>query len=142
MADPGRTLHRRLDGVTEDAPPPRLRWWGPRCWWGWRGCLSSSSASWSWSRSTPGGSTLAITTALFFLALGAGLVLCARGLFRVRSWARGPVVAVELIGVLLSFSFWGGETTLVAVLILLVSVAALVGVLHPASTRALAADER
>jgi hypothetical protein len=85
--------------------------------------------------------TLGITTALFFLVLGAALVFCAWGLFRVRSWARGPVVALELIGVLLSFSFWGGETTLVAVVILLVSLAALVGVLHPASTTALAADE-
>ena len=85
--------------------------------------------------------TLGITTALFFLVLGAGLVFCAWGLFRVGSWARGPVVAAELIGVLLSFSFWGGETTPVAVMILVVSLAALVGVLHPASTSALAADE-
>jgi peptidoglycan/LPS O-acetylase OafA/YrhL len=84
---------------------------------------------------------LGITTALFFLVLGAGLMFCAWGLFRVRSWARGPVVATELIGVLLSFSFWGGETTLAAVVILLVSLAGLVGVLHPASTRALAADD-
>ena len=85
--------------------------------------------------------TLGVTTALFFLILGAGLIHCASALYRVRSWARGPVVALELIGVLLSFSFWGGETTLIAVLILLVSLAALAGVLHPASTSALAADE-
>ena len=83
--------------------------------------------------------TLAVTTGLFFLVLGAGLLACAWGLFRVRSWARGPVVAAELIGVLLSFSFWGGETTLGALVILLVSLAVLVAVLHPASTRALAA---
>jgi hypothetical protein len=85
--------------------------------------------------------TLAITTGLFFLALGTGLGLCAWGLSRVRSWARGPVVAAELVGVLLSFSFWGGETTPVAVVILLVSLGALVGVLHPSSTQALASDE-
>jgi hypothetical protein len=85
--------------------------------------------------------TMGITTGLFFLVLGAGLLFCAWGLFRAGSWARGPVVAVELIGVLLSFSFWGGETTPVAVVILLASVAALVGVMHPASTRALAANE-
>ncbi len=85
--------------------------------------------------------TLGITTALFFLILGAGLIFCAWGLFRVRSWARGPVVAVELIGILLSFSFWGGETTLVAVVIMLVSLVALIGVLHPASTAALADSE-
>ena len=84
--------------------------------------------------------TLAVTTAAFFLGLGAGLGLCAVGLLRAHSWARGPVVALELIGVLLSFSFWGGETTLVAVGILLVSALTLVALLHPASTRALAAD--
>jgi hypothetical protein len=84
---------------------------------------------------------LALTTATFFVALGAGLAFCARGLLRVRSWARGPVVAGQLLGVLLSFSFWGGETTPGAVVLLLVSVAVLMGVLHPSSTRALAARE-
>ena len=83
---------------------------------------------------------LAVTTTVFFLGLGAGLGACARGLARVRSWARGPVVACQLIGVLLSFSFWGGQTRPVAVAILLVCALALVAVLHPASTRALAAD--
>ncbi len=85
--------------------------------------------------------TLAVTTALFFLVLGAGLGACARGLFRARSWARGPVVACQLIGLLLSFSFWGGGTTPAAVVILLASALALVAVLHPASTRALAAAD-
>jgi len=85
--------------------------------------------------------TVAVTTALFFVVLAAGLGVCAWGLLRVRSWARGPVVAAELIGVLLSFSFWGGATTPGAVVILVVSVAVLMGVLHPASTRALAARE-
>ena len=85
--------------------------------------------------------TLGLTTATFFLVLGAGLGYCAWGLFRVRSWARGPVVACQLIGLLLSFSFWGGETTPVAVVILLVTVGVLLGVLHPTSTRALAASD-
>jgi hypothetical protein len=83
---------------------------------------------------------LGVTTALFFLALGGGLLACAVGLFRVRSWARGPVVAAQLIGLLLSFSFWGGGTTAAAAVILLVSLLVLVAVLLPASTRALAAD--
>jgi hypothetical protein len=85
--------------------------------------------------------TLAVTTALFFVALGAGLAFCAWGLFRARSWARGPVVAAQLIGVLLSFSFWGGGTTPGAVALLAVTLAVLVGVLNPASTRALTAGE-
>ena len=84
---------------------------------------------------------LAVTTALFFLAFGGGLLLCARALSRSRSWARGPVVATELIGLLLSFSFWGGATTGVAITLLVVCAATLACVLHPASTRALAADE-
>jgi hypothetical protein len=84
---------------------------------------------------------LAVTTALFFLGLGAGLLACARALARVQAWSRGPVVAVQLITLLLSFSFWGGDTGPAAVVLALVSVATLVGVLHPASTRALAADE-
>jgi len=89
-----------------------------------------------------GRATLAITTALFFVAMGGGLLFCAWGLSQIRSWARGPVVALQLIGVLLSFSFWGGDTTPGAVVILAVSLVVLVGVLHPASTRALAtADE-
>ena len=84
---------------------------------------------------------LAVTTTVFFAALGAGLVLCARGLAALSSWARGPVVTVELIGILVAFSFWGGDTRPVAVAIALVSVAALVGVLHPASTEALSDGE-
>ena len=89
----------------------------------------------------PGGSPWGSRRDCSSSSLGTGLLFCAWGLFRVGSWARGPVLAVELIGVLLSFSFWGGETTRIAVVILLVSLAVLVGVLHPASTRALAADE-
>jgi hypothetical protein len=51
------------------------------------------------------------------------------------------VVAAQLLGLLLSFSFWGGETTPGAVVLLVVSLIVLVGVLHPASTRALAGRE-
>jgi hypothetical protein len=88
-----------------------------------------------------GRTAMAVTTALFFLVLGAGLLWCARGLARVRSWARGPVVAAQLLGLLLASSFWGGDTTPVAVVMLVVCAGGLVGVLHPASTRALAARE-
>jgi hypothetical protein len=84
---------------------------------------------------------VALTTALFFVLLGVGLGLCAWALTRVRSWARGPVVAAQLIGVLLATSFWGGETTPTAIVLLVVGLATLAGVLHPASTRALAADD-
>jgi len=84
---------------------------------------------------------MAATTALFFVALGAGLLLFARGLGRVESWARGPVVAAELIELLTAYSFVGGDTTPAAVVLAVVAVLVLVGLLHPASTRALAVHE-
>jgi hypothetical protein len=128
--------------VTEDAPPaPPATLVGAAVLVGLEGLFLCVLAVLEVVALESGRLTLGITTGLFFLVLGAGLIFCAWGLFRVGSWARGPVVAAELIGVLLSFSFWGGETTLAAVVILLVSLAALVGVLHPASTRALAAGE-
>jgi hypothetical protein len=84
---------------------------------------------------------VAVTTALFFALVGAALLFCAAGLLRVRSWARSPVVVVQLITLLTAWSFVGGETTWVAVVLASVSVAVLVCVLHPRSTAALAAQE-
>lgn len=84
---------------------------------------------------------LGVSTALFFLLLAAGLGLCARGLAVVSSWARGPAVAAQLIVLLLSFSFWGGETRWVSLVLLAAAAVGLVGLLHPASTAALAADD-
>lgn len=85
---------------------------------------------------------VAATTGVFFLAYGAGLLVCARGLSRRRSWARSPVVLAQLIQLGVAWSFWGGSTTLVAVAVGLVAVIVLVGVFHPASIEALeAADE-
>jgi hypothetical protein len=83
---------------------------------------------------------VAVTTAIFFLVVGAGLLLFARGLARVRSWARGPVVAAELIELLTGYSFVGGNTTLVGVVLAVVAVVVLICVFHPASIRAMAAD--
>ncbi len=65
------------------------------------------------------------------------LVVAARALLRVRRWARGPVVAVQLIMLPVGWSFRGGATTGVAVAMIAVAVATLVAVLHPRSTRAL-----
>jgi hypothetical protein len=81
--------------------------------------------------------TMGTTTAVFFAAYGAALLLCARGLLRARSWARSPLVFAQLIWLGVAWSFRGGQTTWVAVLLAVVAVAALVGLLHPASTAAL-----
>ena len=81
------------------------------------------------------------TTSIFFVAYGAGLLLCAWSLTRGQSWARSPVVLTQLIGLGVAWSFRGGSTTGVAVAIAVVAVAVLVGVFHPASLAALADED-
>ena len=89
---------------------------------------------------TAGRLTMGITTAVFFLVYGAGLLVCAWALRGLRSWARSPVVLAQLIQLGLAWSFRGGETTYVAVGLALVGLVVLVGVLHPASIDALSGE--
>ena len=85
--------------------------------------------------------TMGATTAIFFLAYGGGLVACAWGLWRLRSWARGPVILAQLIQLGVAWSFRGGDTTLIAVALAVAALVVAVGVLHPASTQALVGEE-
>ncbi|MFC7493757.1 MULTISPECIES: hypothetical protein [unclassified Nocardioides] len=84
---------------------------------------------------------VALTTTAFFALYGGGLLYCAWALTRLSSWARSPVVLAQLIQLGVAWSFWGGETTVVAIVVGLVAIVVLVGVLHPASMSALAAAE-
>ena len=84
--------------------------------------------------------TMGTTTALFFLVYAAGLAWCAWGLTRAATWARSPVVLAQLIQLGVAWSFRGGSTTLVALVLAAVAVAVLVCVLHPRSTAALVED--
>jgi hypothetical protein len=83
---------------------------------------------------------LGLTTAVFFGALAGALALCAHGLAKANSWARSPVVVAELLQLLTAWSFRGGGTTLVALGLAVYALLVLVCVLHPASTRVLAAS--
>lgn len=78
------------------------------------------------------------TTSIFFLLYGAGLVVCAWRLSRTEAWPRSPVVLAQLIHLGLAWSFWGPETQWVSLCLVLVSAIVLIGLFHPASTRALA----
>lgn len=80
---------------------------------------------------------MGVTTSLFFMAYGAGLVVCAWGLRTVRPWARGPVLLAQLIWLGLAWNFRGGETLPVAVALLVAALIVLAGVLHPRSMEAL-----
>jgi hypothetical protein len=84
---------------------------------------------------------LGITTAVFFLAYGAFLAYAAWRLYRLHSWARAPLVLAQIIQVLVGGSFWGGSTTVVAVVMILVGLVALAGIFHPESLAALESGE-
>jgi hypothetical protein len=78
-----------------------------------------------------------LTSALFFLLLAVGLLLCGWLVLRGRAWARSPVIVAQVIFLGLAWSFRGGGTTWVAVVLAVVAVVVLGGLLHPASVDAL-----
>lgn len=84
--------------------------------------------------------TMGVTTTLFFVAYGGGLLWCAWALTRRISQARSPVLLAQLIQLGLAWSLRGGETTPAAVAMAVVAVVVLVGTLHPASLAALDDD--
>lgn len=71
---------------------------------------------------------------ILMASFGLLLLLVARGVFLGRRWSRGPAVATQLILLPLAWSFVGGRTTSVAVVLAVLAIAVLVGVLHPRST--------
>jgi hypothetical protein len=62
------------------------------------------------------------------------LLVVARGVFLGKRWSRGPAVATQLILLPIAWSFKGGSTTWVSVVLAALAIAILVGVLHPRST--------
>ena len=84
--------------------------------------------------------TMGLTSTLFFGLYGVGLAWCAWSLAQGQTWARAPVVLAQLIQILLGAGFWGGETTVVAVVLVTAGVLVLAGVFHPRSLAALDHD--
>jgi cell division protein FtsW (lipid II flippase) len=80
---------------------------------------------------------MGVTTALFFAALGAALMVCAWLVVRGRAWARSPIVVAQVMFLGVAWSFLGGATTWVSVALAVVAVVVLVGLLHPSSVDAL-----
>lgn len=80
---------------------------------------------------------MGVTTALFFVAFGLGILVCAWGLVRVRSWARGPVMLTQLMTLGLAWNFRGGETTWISVVLTIPAVIGLIAMLQPATLAAL-----
>ncbi len=80
---------------------------------------------------------MGVTTGIFFLAYGAGLVLCAWGMNTVRPWSRGPVLMAQLVWLGLAWNFRDGDTLPVAVVLAVIAALVLAGLLHPRSIDAL-----
>jgi len=80
------------------------------------------------------------TTALFFVAYGAGMLLCGRGLTRLQTWARGPVLLAQLISLGLAWNFRDAGTALASVGFAVPAAVVLVGMLHPRTIEALNDD--
>ena len=86
--------------------------------------------------------TMGITTAAFFLAAAAGLGWCAWSLWKVRRWARGPVVMAQLIQLGLAWNLWAGSTKPLSAGLAVVALVVVLGLVHPASTEVLEQDAR
>ena len=71
---------------------------------------------------------------ILMAAFGLLLLVLARGVFLGKRWSRGPAVATQLILLPIAWSFKGGSTTWVSVVLGALAIAVLVGVLHPRST--------
>jgi hypothetical protein len=71
---------------------------------------------------------------ILMAAFGLLLLVVARGVFLGKRWSRGPAVATQLILLPIAWSFKGGSTTWVFVVLAALAIAVLVGVLHPRST--------
>lgn len=82
-----------------------------------------------------------VGVAVFMVGFAVVLFAAARGLLRLRRWARAPVVVVQLIMLPVGWSFRGGQTTPVAVAMIITALLTLVLILHPRSTRALVVPE-
>ena len=80
---------------------------------------------------------MGLTTAVFFMAYGVVLLVCAWGMNTLRSWSRGPVLLAQLIWLGLAWNFRSGETMPIAIGLLVVAVIVLAGLLHPRSIDAL-----
>lgn len=80
---------------------------------------------------------MGVSTAAFFVAYGAAMMLCAWGLNRLRTWARGPVLLAQLIWLGLAWNFREGETLPLAIMLAVPAAIVLVGMLLPSSVDAL-----
>lgn len=84
---------------------------------------------------------LGLTTAAFFGLSAAGLAWCARGLWQRQSWARGPVMMVQLLLLGMAYSVFDRDVWWVSATLVVVALSTAVGVLHPSSLAATSEEQ-
>lgn len=85
----------------------------------------------------PHRAVVGVGAAILLLAYAVGLGVVIRGLLQLRAWSRGPAVATQVVQLPVAYSFLGGSTTWIAVLLAAVSLTVIVCLVLPSSTRAL-----
>jgi hypothetical protein len=80
---------------------------------------------------------MGVTTGVFFLAYGVGLMACAWGMNTLRPWSRGPVLLAQLIWLGLAWNFRTGDTLPIAIALAVLAALVLAGLLNPRSIDAL-----
>jgi len=81
-----------------------------------------------------GQSPLAAGTWLFFGVYGGGLLLAARGLWHRMNWARGWVLATQIIQLGLAWNLRSGPTTPIAVVLALLAAATFAAMVSRSAT--------
>ena len=80
---------------------------------------------------------LGVTNAVFFCLYAVGLAFCARGLVRLQSWSRGPAMLGQLIQLGVAWSFRGGDTSWIALVLAAPALVVVAILLSPVTTEAL-----
>ncbi|MBA3265291.1 MAG: hypothetical protein H0T14_02795 [Nocardioidaceae bacterium] len=78
--------------------------------------------------------SIALTTGIFFGLYAGGLLIASVALWRLKGWSRGPIVLAQLIQLGVAWSFAGGATRWVAVILATWAVLCLGLVLSPSTT--------
>jgi uncharacterized membrane protein (DUF2068 family) len=83
--------------------------------------------------------SMGLSTAVFFAAYGALLLVAGWGLWRQTAWSRGPALITQLIWLGLAWNI--REHAVAAVAVAVVALVVLAGVVHPDSIKALSGED-
>lgn len=87
-----------------------------------------------------GGIGMAIGSAILLVLLGLGMLFLSYGVFQVRRWSRGPAAVIELLMIPVAWQLLQGPTKPAGAALVIASIAVLVLIFLPSSTRLFTAN--